>query len=231
MTLKKSPRIYILVGRFNPVTKAHEYIIKQTLKQLKEDEYLFLFLSSRTDDIENPLDVHTRGVLIRSLFRDNSNLVIRQCTDKMNCIMDIVKAVNTLSSNITVITDADRKEQYEILLNKYNNIEYSFDSIETVIFDNNDFINEMSATNARLFALEDEFVNFCQCLPNRFNTQLKQHLFDLVRSKLSFNEETENEEPEDLEDIIKSLEQYSSYSDNDEEEPTEYTDDYIKLNL
>lgn len=234
----KSPKIYIMVGRFNPPTKGHEYIINQSLKYINDDEHLFLFLSKKLDDKKNPLDVHLRGLLIRSLYQNEKRLIIRRCTDKMKCIMDILKAVNNLTDNVVLITGSDRKEEYEILLNKYNNIEYDFKSIEVIVFgdrNNADFVQSMSATTARNFALENDFENFSQCLSDRYSNKLKQHVFNLIRSKLTHTESEENEIDDDsviddveLNDLLKSLEQYNNY-DNDE--PEEYVDDYITLKL
>lgn len=224
----KSNKIYIMIGRFNPPTIGHQFIINESLKMLQDDEHLFLFLSKKVDDKKNPLNVHLRGLLIRGLYKNEKRLVIQQCTDQMKCIMDVLKEVNKLTDNIVFITGSDRKEEYEILLNKYNNIEYNFKNIEIVVFgdrNNRDYVESMSATKARTFVLENDFKNFAECLPTEYSTKLKQYLFNIIKNKLN-NIKEENEDDE-IKDMLNAMAQFSYSSDD----PDEYTDDYIKLKL
>ncbi|NDC31514.1 MAG: hypothetical protein EBZ58_11375, partial [Bacteroidetes bacterium] len=100
-----------------------------------------------------------------------------------------------------VIVGSDRKDQFEIL-NKYNNKDYSFNSIEIVSagerLDEGEGIESVSASKARQSAVDGDVESFMKNFAGRLELEEGVRLMNLIRSRIEIIEDNKKKVLEPL---------------------------------
>ena len=165
----------ITFGRMNPITVGHEKLVN-TIKALaiKLNATPLVYLSHTCDDNRNPINYNTKFSLAQTAF---GRCVVR--SDACN-VIEVLKELDGQYDKIIFVGDTARSTELNKTLNKYNGVEYTFDSIETVSAgnrDTDDFVDAMSATKMRKYAINNNYNNFKLGLPTNLKpyARLVQH--------------------------------------------------------
>ena len=167
-------------GRMNPPTKGHELLVshaRELGEQLSGE--VKIFLSHTHDKKTNPLKYDDKIAAAQLAFGD----VVMSSPCKT--IMQVLKSIG--AKNLVMVCGSDRLEEFNALLNKYNNIEYNFDSIEVVSGGerdpDGDELSAMSASALRQKVLKHDYQGFKSGLPTGLYYEA-QHLYQLILEAL-----------------------------------------------
>ena len=154
----------ITFGRFNPITVGHEMLVNKVKGVAASVSGTpLVFLSHSQDNNRNPLNYLVKFNLAQIAF---GKCVVMS---PLNNIIEIVKSLDADYDNIVFVGDKPRSEEFKVLLDRYNGVEYNFDTIETVSAGDRDpdadDISGMSATKMRGYALNNDLENFTLGLP------------------------------------------------------------------
>lgn len=156
----------IAFGRMNPMTIGHEKLVNK-VKEIAADKQAkpLIYLSHTQDRKKNPLNYMMKVNYALQAFGD-----CVQISNARNAI-DVAKQLDGKYDSIIFVGDKERSEQFQKLLNDYNGKEYNFDTITTVNAgdrtDEQDFIDSMSATKMRQYAINNEVEAFRKGLPDK----------------------------------------------------------------
>lgn len=173
----------ITFGRMNPITVGHEKLVN-TVKRIAFDNNAtpLVYLSHSCDSKRNPINYTTKYGLCYTAF--GSCVVM---SDARN-VIDVLKELDGKYDKIIFVGDAERSFEFNQTLNKYNGIEYTYDSITTVSAgDRNttDFVDAISATKMRKFAANKDYNSFKAGLA----TNLKPYAYlvqSLIRKGMNY---------------------------------------------
>ena len=186
-------------GRMNPFTKGHLQVVKTLHEQNTDKKYVYL---SHTQDkpkkknplaCKNPLPYETKVMYAKYFLAESpyNDVEIKVSEEKqiLGCIIELYKEG---FREITVVVGADRVEDFENLVNKYNNwvnpntneIDYSFEKINVVSAGDRDpdadGIEAMSASKVREAAYLGNFEEFKEGIPTE-NEDVIKDLYNDVR--------------------------------------------------
>ena len=115
-------KVYFAYGRFNPPTIGHSILFDEAAK------HNHVIAVSRTyDRKKNPLNGEKKMHYLRDMWPNvNFVLATKECRD----FMAFIKHLNHSYDNIVMLCGEDRKEEYELAVNRYNGIDYNYKSIE-----------------------------------------------------------------------------------------------------
>ena len=166
----------ITFGRMNPITVGHEKLVN-LVKQIASDidATALVYLSHSHDNKRNPINYTIKYGLCSTAFGS--------CVKFSNAhnIIEVLKELDGKYDKIIFVGDAERSSEFNKTLNKYNGIEYTFDSITTVSAgsrDTNDFVDAISATKMRKYAAVNDYNSFKAGLVTNLKpyARLVQHL-------------------------------------------------------
>jgi hypothetical protein len=183
----------ITFGRFNAPTIGHEKLI-DTIKSIakKEKASPLIFLSHTQDKKKNPLSYDEKYAYMQKAF---GNIV--QKSDSRN-IIQVLKELQSKFDSVIIVVGSDRVEEFKNLTNKYNNKEYTYQSISVISAGQRDpdaeGVTGMSASKLRSFASMGDFEKFKMGVPSKLtNTQTKA-LYDTIRKNMAIKESESLEE-------------------------------------
>jgi hypothetical protein len=169
-------------GRMNPPTIGHKKLV-DTIKGLPGDPYIFLSQSQKPKT--DPLDFQTKLRYAKFFFPD---LTIGN--PEVKTIIQALQKINSLGyKNLIYVAGSDRVQSFEELINKYNGVEYNFDSIKVVSAGERDpdadGAEGMSASKMRAAAASGNFDSFAQGVPNQ---ELAHEMFAAVRKGMGIKD-------------------------------------------
>jgi hypothetical protein len=170
-------------GRMNPPTIGHKKLV-DTIKGLPGDPYIFLSQSQKPKT--DPLDFQTKLRYAKFFFPD---LTIGN--PEVKTIIQALQKINSLGyKNLIYVAGSDRVQSFEELINKYNGVEYNFDSIKVVSAGERDpdadGAEGMSASKMRAAAASGDFDSFAQGVPNQ---ELAHEMFAAVRKGMGIKDD------------------------------------------
>ena len=168
----------ITFGRFNPLTVGHEKLVN-TVKRVafEQNGTPLVYLSHSHDNKRNPIPYLMKYSLARTAF---GSCVVRS---DAKTIMSVVAELDKDYENIIFVGDCERSEQMLRLMNKYNGVEYNFNSIQTVSAggrNTTEYVDAISATKMRKYVSQNDYNSFVAGLA----TNLKPYgrvVYELVR--------------------------------------------------
>jgi len=182
-------------GRMNPPTIGHQKVVdtvKSTSQKVLGDP--ILFLTKTQDAKKNPLSFAEKFHFASEMF----NIPINRNTS----VKTIIQALQLLQGegyhNVVIVAGSDRVQQYQDLVDKYNNkpdksgeIPFRFNAVKVVSSGERDPDDEgvagMSASKLRQLASEGNFEGFKQGIPG--NETLAQQMYNRVRQAMGITEE------------------------------------------
>ena len=183
-------------GRMNPPTIGHQKVV-DTVKQYAQ-KFLgdpILFLSKSQKPKTDPLSFAEKLHFAQEMF----NVPV----DRNTSIKTIIQMFQHLQGkgydNVILVAGSDRVQQYQDLIDKYNNkpdksgeIPFKFNNIKVVSSGERDPDAEgvagMSASKMRKLAAEGNFEGFKQGVPGS-NNALAQQMYQRVRQGMGITEE------------------------------------------
>lgn len=182
-------------GRMNPPTIGHQKVVdtvRTTAQKLMADP--ILFLTKTQDAKKNPLSFAEKFHFASEMF----NIPI----DRNTSIKTIIQALQSLQGqgykNVAIVAGSDRVQQYQDLVNKYNNtadksgeIPFAFNNIKVVSSGERDpdadGVEGMSASKLRQLAVDGEYEAFKSGVSG--NETLAKQMYNRVRQAMGINEE------------------------------------------
>ena len=185
-------------GRMNPPTIGHQKVVdtvRTTAQKLMADP--ILFLTKTQDAKKNPLSFAEKFHFASEMF----NIPI----DRNTSIKTIIQALQSLQGqgykNVAIVAGSDRVQQYQDLVNKYNNtadksgeIPFAFNNIKVVSSGERDpdadGVEGMSASKLRQLAVDGEYEAFKSGVSG--NETLAKQMYNRVRQAMGVKD-TQNE--------------------------------------
>lgn len=182
-------------GRMNPPTTGHQKVIdvvKQYSQRFQGDPILFLSKSQKPKT--DPLSFAEKLHFTQEMF----NVPV----DRNTSVKTIIQMFQALQgkgySNIVLVAGSDRVQQYQDLIDKYNNkpdksgeVPFKFSNAKVVSSGERDpdaeGIAGMSASKLRAFASEGNFEGFKQGVSG--NEALAKQMYQRVRQGMGITEE------------------------------------------
>ena len=180
-------------GRFNPPTIGHEVVFKFGNEFAKQNKGDFFIVPSKTvDNQKNPLTIQEKISYLNKIFPEyNSNITN---SSQINTIIEVAKHFSSKGyKNFKLIVGSDRKSHFEEVLNKYNNKDYKFNSIEIISagerLDEGEGAASMSASKMRAAAIEGDIDSFMKGVAGRLELEEGVELMNLIRSRIEVVED------------------------------------------
>lgn len=169
-------------GRFNPPTVGHKKLVDK-IKSIAGDHYLFLSHTQKPKD--NPLSFDQKLQFAEEFFPE-----VTVGNDQVRTVIDMMKMLEQQGyTDIVYVAGSDRVDSFETLFNKYNGVEYNFNSIEVINAGERDpdadGTEGMSASKLRAAALQNDFETFKQGVPVEASAR---ELYDAVRQGMGVKE-------------------------------------------
>jgi len=186
-------------GRMNPPTIGHQKVVdtvKSTAQKVMGDP--ILFLTKTQDAKKNPLTFAEKFHFASEMF----NIPINRNTS----VKTIIQALQLLQGdgyrNVVIVAGSDRVQQYQDLVDKYNNtpdksgeIPFAFNAVKVVSSGERDpdadGVEGMSASKLRQLAVEGNFDGFKQGVSG--NETLAKQMYNRVRQAMGIQDETNEE--------------------------------------
>ena len=181
--------IVVSFGRFNPITVGHEKLVNRVVSEAaKRRADAAVYMSHSQDPKKNPLSYDQKISLGQKAF----GRVVKKSSAKT--IIEVAKELSGKYDDLVIVVGADRLKEFETLLNKYNEKEYSFKTISVVSAGERDpdadDITGMSASKMRSLASQGDLDSFKNGLPNKLKSSAKE-IYDMVRKNMNITEGTE----------------------------------------
>jgi nicotinic acid mononucleotide adenylyltransferase len=191
----KSKTVVMAFGRFNPITSGHQKLVNRVITEAsKRKADAVVFASHSQDKKKNPLSYDDKIRYMQIAF---GNIVKKS---KNRTALEVAKDLQKSYDNLVFVVGSDRVEEFNRLLQKYNGIEYNFDSIEVVSAGERDpdadDVTGMSASKMRGFAAEGNFESFKSGLPTKLQ-RIAKSVYDDVRRGMGLTEDLEEENLEE----------------------------------
>ena len=148
----------ITFGRMNPITVGHEKLVKK-VKRLSKllNATPMVYLSHSKDKLKNPIPYDLKFSLARTAFGS----VVKRSNAKN--VFDVLRELDGQYDNIIFVGDKARSDELLPTMNKYNGIEYNFNSIKTISAGDRTgkkLVDAISATKMRKYAADKDYNNF-----------------------------------------------------------------------
>ena len=176
MNVKLKKTAVFTFGRMNPPTTGHKKLV-EVIKSLPGDHYVFL--SHKVHPSTDPLPYPIKKEFTQQFFDG-----VTVGDDNASNIIDVLKMLESKDyTDIVMVVGSDRVESFETLLKKYNNSEYSFETISVVSAGDRDpdsaDVSGMSASTQRRLVKIGDRAGFARGVP------------DAVYSEILFNKLSE----------------------------------------
>ncbi len=144
-------------GRMNPPTAGHKKLVDLIVVQPGDH---FLFLTHTQDAKSNPLSFADKLDYAQKMFPN-----IKVGDPGVKTIIDAMKKLESMGyTDIIYVAGSDRVQQFDELLNKYNNKDYKFNTIRTSNAGPRD-PDGVSASKAREYAVMGAKRSFLKLIP------------------------------------------------------------------
>lgn len=154
-----------IFGRMNPPTYGHALLIQRMRDLVNKFHYDHMVVLTRSHDKDkNPLSPDDKLKYFCKYFPDIKVKIAEE--DKPSFIHQL-KDINRVYKKIIVIVGPDRWKEFKELAEKYNGIEYEYESIEVIAAGTYHFRQKISGTIMREHKKNDRLDLFVQGAPNR----------------------------------------------------------------
>ena len=215
--VEEEKTVFFTWGRMNPPTIGHEKLLTALSRKAGNNPY-FVYLSQSTDPKKNPLPYKDKIKIARKMFPRHARRIMLDA--KIRNLFDILTKLYDMGyKNVTMVVGADRINEFDILIKKYNAKKgkhgfYNFRNINVVSAGDRDPDAEgatgMSASKMRAAAGKGDFTSFSQGLPKTFSNADAKNLFNTVRKGMGLKEQKEYKNHIQLNPISETREQYVS---------------------
>ena len=213
--VEEEKTVFFTWGRMNPPTIGHEKLLTALSRKAGNNPY-FVYLSQSTDPKKNPLPYKDKIKIARKMFPRYARRIMLDA--KIRNLFDILTKLYDMGyKNVTMVVGADRVQEFDILMNKYNGKKgrhgfYNFRSMNVLSAGDRDPDAEgatgMSASKMRAAAGKGDFTSFSQGLPKTFSNADAKNLFNTVRRGMGLKEQREYKNHIQLNPISETREQY-----------------------
>ena len=217
--VEEEKTVFFTWGRMNPPTIGHEKLLTALSRKAGNNPY-FVYLSQSTDPKKNPLPYKDKIKIARKMFPRHARRIMLDA--KIRNLFDILTKLYDMGyKNVTMVVGADRVQEFDILMNKYNGKKgrhgfYNFRSMNVASAGDRDPDAEgatgMSASKMRAAAGKGDFTSFSQGLPKTFSNADAKNLFNTVRKGMGLKEQREYKNHIQLNPVSEAREQYVSGS-------------------
>ena len=208
-------KLVFTFGRMNPPTIGHEKLLTVLSRKAGNNPY-FVYLSQSSDPKKNPLSYKDKIKVARKMFPRHARRIMLDM--KIKNLFDLLTKLYDMGyKNVTMVVGADRINEFDILIKKYNAKKgkhgfYNFRNINVVSAGDRDPDAEgatgMSASKMRAAAGKGDFTSFSQGLPKTFSNADAKNLFNTVRKGMGLKEQKEYKNHIQLNPISETREQY-----------------------
>ena len=215
--VEEEKTVFFTWGRMNPPTIGHEKLLTVLSRKAGNNPY-FVYLSQSTDPKKNPLPYKDKIKIARKMFPRHARRIMLD--NKVKVLFDLLTKLYDMGyKNVTMVVGADRINEFDILINKYNGKKgrhgfYNFRNINVESAGDRDPDAEgatgMSASKMRAAASKGDFTSFSQGLPKTFSNADAKNLFNTVRKGMGLKEQKEYKNHIQLNPISETREQYVS---------------------
>ena len=187
--------------RANPPTLGHSRIFKMMDDYSKNNNTdAIVFLSLTQDKKKNPLSWEDKVTFLDRILKEKYPHV-RIDRSKAKNIFFAMRSLNNKYKNIIVLAGADRAEEYDRQLHKYNGHpnEYSFDNIEVIPLNRDpdeSYESGLSATKVRQAVINNDFKSYRRAIDS-FDEDLIKDMWNKLRKGLNIEEASLIEEAEE----------------------------------
>ena len=213
--VEEEKTVFFTWGRMNPPTIGHEKLLTVLSRKAGNNPY-FVYLSQSTDPKKNPLSYKDKIKIARKMFPRHARRIMLD--NKVKVLFDLLTKLYDMGyKNVTMVVGADRINEFDILINKYNGKKgrhgfYNFRNINVESAGDRDPDAEgatgMSASKMRAAASKGDFTSFSQGLPKTFSNADAKNLFNTVRKGMGLKEQKEYKNHIQLNPISETREQY-----------------------
>lgn len=181
-------RVVITFGRFNPPTTGHEKLLNAVKKAAGMDDYKIFTSHSQDKKGKNPLPSDVKVEFMKEMFPDHKKHIMYD--NKLKTIIHVLQSLQDEYDDVTLVVGSDRVQEMDSLIQKYNEIEYTFGKLETVSAGERDpdadDVSGMSASKMRKAIAEMDIKTFNSGIPSavKNNKDFKTRLFKAVKSNL-----------------------------------------------
>lgn len=152
-----SKTIVLAFQRFNPPSTNHQMIVQFAKKLAKQNRADHAICASTAEDSKkNPLSAERKLHYLNILFPSTTFVGAAS-------LIDAAKAASSKYKSLIVVAGSDCVEEYKKILDKHNQSEYSFDSIQVVSAGERD--PDEDTAKIRSYATKGDFAGFRKCLP------------------------------------------------------------------
>ena len=195
MTEATNKTVVVSFGRFNPITVGHEKLVNKVITEaIKRKADAAVYMSHSQDAKKNPLSYDQKVKLGQKAF---GKIVKRS---PARTIIEVAKELSKRYDKFVLVVGSDRVKEFETLLQKYNELDYTFENIEIVSAGERDPDSEgvsgMSASKMRAAAKAGDIGLFKQGLPKKLKGS-SVTIMNTVRKGMNITEELDLQE-EDL---------------------------------
>ena len=215
--VEEEKTVFFTWGRMNPPTIGHEKLLTVLSRKAGNNPY-FVYLSQSSDPKKNPLSYKDKIKVARKMFPRHARRIMLDM--KIKNLFDLLTKLYDMGyKNVTMVVGADRINEFDILIKKYNAKKgkhgfYNFRNINVVSAGDRDPDAEgatgMSASKMRAAAGKGDFTSFSQGLPKTFSNADAKNLFNTVRKGMGLKEQKEYKNHIQLNPISETREQYVS---------------------
>ena len=196
--VEEEKTVYFTFGRMNPPTIGHGKLLDKLASTSGRNPYrVFLSLSN---DKKNPIPYNSKIKYVRKMFPKHARQVMMN-KKVVTPFAALTALYNEGFRSCVMVAGSDRVNEYNKRLNMYNGKKgrhgfYNFkDGIKIVSAGQRDPDAEgaegASGTKQRKYAVDNDFTNFAQGLPNAMSNNDAKKLFNDVRRGLGLKETKE----------------------------------------
>lgn len=215
--VEEEKTVFFTWGRMNPPTIGHEKLLNVLAQKAGNNPY-FVYLSQSTDPKKNPLGYKEKVKIARKMFPRHARRIMLD--NKVKVLFDLLTKLYDMGyKNVTMVVGADRIQEFDILIKKYNGKKgrhgfYNFNRTNVVSAGERDpdaeGVEGMSASKMRAAASKGDFSSFSQGLPKNFSNADAKSLFNTIRKGMGLKEQKEYKNHIQLNPVSETREQYVS---------------------
>jgi hypothetical protein len=208
-------------GRFNPPTIGHEKLMTTVAKVAKGDTYriytsqTYQGQKDKEGYYKDPLPYKDKVKVMRKMFPKHARSIMY--SPKIRTMFDLMTALyNEGFTSVNIVAGSDRVQEYEVTLNKYNNVKgrhgfYNFEGGVNIVSAGQrdpdaDDASGMSASKLRKYAAANDLKNFSAGLAGNYRDNRK--LMNDVRKGMGLKESYDYRTHIQLESVSETREAY-----------------------
>jgi hypothetical protein len=178
------------LGRFQPPHKDHMNLINATLKAANMAKGTpVIFVSAKVDNKKNPLTMDEKIKYLKKMYPGHAGL-FQAPPAKNPTLIGSVKAIEELGfTDLIVVLGDDRVREISVLLNKYNNKEFHFNTINVI--SRHDVTNTRAggsdgvhASDIRRWAMEGDFDNMREAMAPKLSDTDVKTIMRLIKNRI-----------------------------------------------